>query len=382
MEKDFPTRCIHLDDENRDNLYGSMSFPIFQTANFAHFGVGRSSGYDYTRTQNPTKEHLEKIVAALENGIGAVAFASGMAAIDTALEIFKNGDHLIADIDLYGGSYRIIDTVCKKNGIDATITDLSKADIKQLITPKTKAIYIETPTNPMMHVLDIEKLAQIAHEAGAYLFVDNTFLTPYFQNPLELGADVVLHSGTKFLGGHNDTLCGVAITRDEELLSKIRILQNTKGNGIAPFDSWLIARGIETLPLRMEKAQENAIEIANWLSKRSDVTKVLYPKFASGDDKVIIEKQTKGYGSMITFEVETKELAYRILEKVKVIHFAESLGGTESLITYPITQTHKEMPKEILDNNGITDRVLRLSVGIESAKDLIEDLEKAFNGEN
>ena len=368
-----------MQGEKKDDLYGSISYPVFQTATFAHPAVGRSTGFDYTRTQNPTRAHLERLIASLEGGVGAVAFSSGMAAIDTVCELFKTGDRIIADIDLYGGSFRLFENVLKKDGIDVSFDDLSsKESIDSLFTPKTRAVYIETPTNPMMRILDISGLSKIAHSHGAILIVDNTFLTPYFQNPLSLGADIVIHSGTKFLGGHNDTLCGAAVTSDPGILERLRYFQNTKGNGISPFDAWLIARGIKTLPLRMEKASENAAAIASFLSSHELVSEVFYPELLTGERREILDRQARGHGSMITVNVISHEIAIRVLEKVRVFSFAESLGGVESLITYPVTQTHKDMPAEALERSGITDRTLRLSVGIESEADLIADLKQAF----
>lgn len=314
----------------------------------------------------------------MENGADALAFSSGMAAITTLMELFRPGDHLIVDADLYGGTVRLFNHINEKNGIEVTKIDCSKEDIVKHIKSNTKAIYIETPTNPMMNVIDIKKLSEIAKERKLLLIVDNTFLSPYFQNPLELGADIVVHSGTKYLGGHNDTLSGFLVTSDTNLAEKLRFIIKTTGAGLAPFDSWLILRGIKTLGVRMEKAQENAFEIVYWLEKQEEVTKVVYPGLKTHPGYEIMIKQSRGFGAMITFEVASKEFAYSILKNVKLIHFAESLGGVETLITYPITQTHADVPKELLEKNGINERVLRLSVGIESAKDLIFDFERVF----
>lgn len=374
------TRCIYNDVASNDgeNSYGAISYPIYQTATFAHKGVGKSTGFDYSRLQNPTRAHLEEVVASLEHGADAVAFTTGMAAITLLMDLFHPGDHIIADSDLYGGSIRLFDHVCEKNGIHFTRVDCTKADVESLVQDNTKAIYVETPTNPMMGVLDIAKLSDIAKRHGVLLIVDNTFLSPYFQNPIDLGADIVVHSGTKFLGGHNDTLAGFLVAANEELAEKIRFLIKTVGSGLAPFDSWLILRGIKTLPLRMEKAQENAQSIVEWLLSQDKVKKVYYPGIPGSQGYEICKKQARGFGSMITFEVETPELAQKILEKVRLIRFAESLGGVETLITYPVTQTHADVPEEIRIANGITDSVLRLSVGIEDSGDLIEDLAQAF----
>ena len=378
MSTEVLTKCIHLENDERDNFYGAVSFPIFQTATFAHPSVGNSTGYDYSRLQNPTREHLEKVVAALENGAEALAFSSGMAAISALFELFHPGDHVIADSDLYGGTIRLFDNISEKNGLEITRLECSAEAILKNIRPNTKAIYIETPTNPMMNVLDIRELGKITKEHGIRLIVDNTFLSPYFQNPLELGADIVVHSGTKYLGGHNDTLSGFLVTSDPEISEKLRYIIKTTGAGLAPFDSWLILRGIKTLGIRMEKAQENAFRLVQWLENREEVKRVIYPGLETHPGYEIMKKQSRGFGAMLTFEVCSKEFAKSILNHVRLIRFAESLGGVETLITYPVTQTHADVPKEQLEKNGITESVLRLSVGIESEKDLIRDFESAF----
>lgn len=378
MSVDVSTKCIHLENEYKDNLYGAVSFPIFQTATFAHPSVGNSTGYDYSRLQNPTREHLEKVVASLENGLDALAFTSGMAAISTLMELFHPGDHLIADADLYGGTIRLFDNINEKNGIEVTKIDCVSENVENYIKENTKAIYIETPTNPMMNVIDIEKLSAITKKRGIWLIVDNTFLSPYFQNPLDLGADIVVHSGTKYLGGHNDTLSGFLVTKDAEISEKLRFIIKTTGSGLPPFDSWLILRGIKTLGIRMEKAQENAFEIVHWLEKQKEVKKVIYPGLSQHPGHEIIKKQSRGFGAMVTFEVTNVAFAKGILKNVRLIQFAESLGGVETLITYPVTQTHADVPKDLLEKNGINERVLRLSVGIESAKDLIFECERVF----
>ena len=381
MAYDIKTRCLHLENkEDTCDKSGAISFPIYQTATFAHLGVGKSTGYDYSRLQNPTREQVEKIVAGLEGGVDAVGFTSGMAAISAVMEIFEPGDHLIVDDDLYGGSVRLFLNISKKNGIKITRLNLCKDNIEEYITESTKAVYFETPTNPMMNVIDIRKISDIAKRNNLLMIVDNTFLSPYFQNPLKLGADIVIHSGTKYLGGHNDTLAGFVVAATEEIAEKIRFIIKTTGSGLPPFDCWLILRGIKTLALRMEKAQENAIKLAQWLKGRTEVVKVIYPGLSEHPGHLLMKEQARGFGVMLTFEVASKELVEQILEKVKLVQFAESLGGVETLITYPITQTHADVPADILAKNEITDRVLRLSVGIENVEDLIRDLEQAFNG--
>ena len=371
------TKCQQL-DRNLMDKWGAISYPIYQTATFAHDGFGQSTGYDYTRMQNPTRQQLESIVAYLENGKDALAFASGMAAIATVMELFKPGDHFIIDEDLYGGSIRLFNEISKKNGLTYTAISLSTEDITPYITENTKAVYLETPTNPMMNVTDIRKLSKITKEHGLLLIVDNTFLSPYFQNPLNLGADIVVHSGTKFLGGHHDTIGGFVVVKDEELDERLRFIYKTTGAGLSPFDSWLILRGIRTLAVRLDRAQQNALELAEFLKEQEHVTRVIYPGLPEHPGYEIMKKQARGFGAMLTFEVDSAEFAQKILNNVQLIYFAESLGGTETLITYPITQTHADVPKELLEKNGINDRVLRLSVGIEGIRDLKAELTRVF----
>ena len=379
MERGINTRCLHLEEtEGKLEHYGAISYPIYQTATYEHPEAGQSTGYDYSRLQNPTREHLEKMIAGLESGIDAFALSTGMAAITLLMELFKPGDHLIVDSDLYGGSIRLFRNVSRKNGITFSVVDSYQDDVESFVKEETKAIYIETPTNPMMNVTDIGKLSEIAKRHNLLLIVDNTFLSPYFQNPLTLGADIVVHSGTKFLGGHNDTLAGFLVTNREEISEQLRFLIKTTGAGLAPFDSWLILRGIKTLGIRMEQAQKNALEIANWLKTQPAVTKVIYPGLPEHPGYEIMKKQARGFGAMLTFQLKDKESALAVLEKVRMIRFAESLGGVETLITYPATQTHADVPQEILEKNGITDATLRLSVGIENVKDLLAELESVF----
>lgn len=381
MPRCIDTKCIHLEEENSTRTkshFGSISFPIYQTATFAHPAVGKSTGFDYSRLQNPTREHLEKIVAALEHGTSAFALSSGMAAISLLFELFGSGDRIVADSDLYGGSVRLLEQVSTKNGLQVTLVDFSRENVERFITEQTKAIYLETPTNPMMHVHDIDKYARIAKRHGILLIVDNTFLSPYFQNPLELGADIVVHSGTKYLGGHNDTLAGFLVTNRKDVEERLRFLAKTTGAGLAPFDSWLILRGLKTLGIRMERSQENAIRVAKFLLRQKEVFQVIYPGLESHPGFSILQKQARGFGGMITFQVQSEQMALSILRNVQLVQFAESLGGVETLITYPITQTHADVPKEILQQNGITEKTLRLSVGIENIEDLLQDLQNAF----
>ncbi len=380
MSRGINTKCIHLEEtEGKVENYGAISYPIFQTATYAHPGVGQSTGYDYNRVSNPTRDQLEKTVASLEGGSDALAFSSGMAAITLLMELFKPGDHIIADSDLYGGSIRLFKEINEKNGLKFSSIDCHREKIEDYITENTKALYIETPTNPMMNVTDIRAVAKIAHDHGLLLIVDNTFMTPVFQNPLTLGADIVVHSGTKYLGGHNDTLAGFLVTDRDDIIERLRFLYKTTGSCLAPFDSWLILRGIKTLGIRMKQAQANAQAIAEWLKTRSSVRKIVYPGLPEHPGHEIQKAQARGFGAMLTIELESKEYALSVLEKIRMIKYAESLGGVETLITYPTTQTHADVPEEIRIRNGITDSVLRISVGIEDAEDLIAELTKVFD---
>ncbi len=387
MSLSIESKCLHLekDEAVREdgkpacNHYGSVSFPIYQTATYAHPAVGNSTGFDYSRLQNPTREQLEKVVCQLEGGIDSFALSSGMAAISLMMELFNPGDHIIADSDLYGGSIRLFDNVSAKNGISFTRVNCATENLEPLIKPETKAIYIETPTNPMMNVTDIEKTARLAKKHGLLLIVDNTFMSPYFQNPLALGADIVIHSGTKYLAGHNDTLAGFIVTNRADIQEKLRFLIKTTGAGLAPFDSWLVLRGIKTLSIRMEKAQENAAKIADWLKSQKSVVRVIYPGLTEHPGHEIMKKQARGFGAMLTVQTDTTEHALSVLNNVKLIQYAESLGGVETLITYPTTQTHADVPEEIRLKNGITPATLRLSVGIENVEDLINDLSQALS---
>ncbi len=372
------TLCIHGSDAKFDPT-GAISVPIFQSATFAHPGVGVSTGYDYSRLQNPTREHLEKTIAKLENGCDAMAFSTGMAAIAALMELFSPGDHIIASDDLYGGSHRLFCHISSKNGLKFDFLDTSDISATAaLIRPETKALLVETPTNPMMQVTDLAAVSKLCWEHGLLLIVDNTFLTPYFQRPLDLGADIVVHSGTKYLGGHNDTLAGFLVVKDAGLSERLRFIYKTTGACLSPFDSWLMIRGIKTLAVRMERQQESAMKIAQWLCKHKKIKKVYYVGLPSHPQYGISKKQATGFGAMISFETDSEKTALDLLQRVKVIQYAESLGGVESLITYPMLQTHADIPKEVREAKGINERLLRLSVGLESSADLIADLEQAL----
>ena len=372
------TKCVH-GNIIENNPTGAISVPIYQAATFVHPGVGQSTGYDYSRLQNPTREHVEKIVANLENGIDALAFSSGMAAIMAVMELFEPQDHIICSDDLYGGSQRLFDNISKKNQLALDYIDSSNSSaVKNLINNKTKAIYIETPTNPLMKVSDIKAIAEIAQENKLLLIVDNTFLTPYFQKPLDLGADIVVHSGTKYLAGHNDTLAGFLVVKENIVAEKLRFIYKTIGACLAPFDSWLVIRGLKTLALRLAAQENNAVKIANYLKTVDSVKKVYYIGLPEHPSYDITLQQSSGFGAMISFAVNKPAVAIRLLEKIKVVQYAESLGGVESLLTYPMLQTHADVPPEIRQAKGIDEHLLRLSVGIEDVEDLIADLEQAF----
>jgi cystathionine gamma-synthase len=361
---------------------GAVCPPIYQTSTFAHPGVEQSTGYDYTRSQNPTRELLEKLMARLEGGVEALAFSSGMAAITALMELFSPGDQIIASDDLYGGAIRLFDNISTKNGLRISYVDTGDlAAVEAAITAGTKLIYVETPSNPMMHVTDIGAVRALIGGRDILLAVDNTFLTPYYCRPLELGADIVTHSGTKYLGGHNDTLAGFLIMSDATLAEKLRFIHKTTGACLSPFDSFLLIRGIKTLAIRMERAQYNAVRLADWLLSQKKIIAVHYVGLADHPSLAVSKKQASGFGAMISFETDSAETARGVLENVRTILYAESLGGVETLITYPLLQTHADVPEDRRVARGITDRLLRLSVGIEHIDDLIDDLSQALGNE-
>jgi cystathionine gamma-synthase len=363
-----------------DPTTGAVSTPIHQTATFRHPAVGASTGYDYSRTVNPTRQTLEKVMAELEKGDRGFAFSSGMAAITAVLMLFASGDHLMISNDLYGGTYRVLEKNFRQWGLATTYVNTSRIEeIRAGIIPgKTKAIFIETPTNPLMNITDLRRIVSLATENDILTIVDNTFMTPYLQQPLELGVDIVLHSGTKYLGGHNDVLSGIVVTRFPKLSDKIGFIQNSTGAILGPQDSWLMLRGIKTLAIRMEKQQQNAGKIAVWLAKHPKVKKVYYPGLSGHPGFEIQAKQSRGFGAMLSFRVENPAWVSQIINRVRLITYAESLGGVETLITYPVKQTHGDIPPEIRAQIGVTEDLIRLSVGIEDVNDLIEDLDQAF----
>lgn len=386
---DFDTKeNLHFESQavhgalGTEPLTGAVSMPIFQAATFRHPELGNTTGFAYSRLANPTRQELERTMAILEGGICGFAFSSGQAANLSVFSLLNPGEHVILSDDIYGGTFRIVGDVFGKYGITHTYVDMSDpGQVKAAIRPETKMFFVETPTNPMMKVADIRAISEIAKEAGALLVVDNTFLTPYFQKPLTLGADIVTHSSTKYLGGHNDTISGIVVVKDDQTIAdRIQVHIKSHGSQLAPLDSWLVLRGLKTLPVRMDRHNENAKKVAAWLRTQPKVKKVYYVGFEDHKDYAVTKKQTTGFGGMISFTVDSFETVQKILKEVDLIMFAESLGGTETLITYPTTQTHEDTPKEIKEQLGITDSFLRMSVGIEHADDIIADLDRAMNG--
>jgi cystathionine gamma-synthase len=364
---------------NKVDATGAISFPVYHSATFAHPELGKSTGFDYSRSGNPTRKVLEDAIAQLEKGARGYAFSSGMAAITTLLSLFKSGDHLIVTEDLYGGTYRLLAKIFAAFGISASYVDTSQIDlIRKNITPKTKAVFCETPTNPLMKIADIREICQLAKSHEMITIFDNTFLTPYYQRPLELGADIVVHSGTKFIGGHNDVVAGLVAVKDAKLAEKVGFLQNALGATLGPQDSWLLIRGLKTLGLRLDCQQQNALMIAQWLEQHAWVEKVYYPGLPSHAGYLTQRRQASGFGAVISFTLKDKTLIPAILKNFSVISFAESLGGVESLITYPFVQTHADIPADIRERLGINDRLLRISVGIENSEDLIDDFDRVL----
>lgn len=377
----FATKAIHAEIEP-DSATGAIMTPIYQTSTFAQEGIGINKGYEYSRTLNPTRHILEKNIAAIENGKYGACFASGLAAIDCVIKMLNPGDEVISTNDLYGGSYRIFKTIFEKYGIKFHFVGMSDANIiKEKINANTKLIWVETPTNPMMNIIDIEAVAAIAKSNKIMLAVDNTFATPYLQNPLDLGADIVMHSATKYLGGHSDVVMGALICSDEKIAKEIYRIQNSSGAISGPQDCFLVLRGIKTLHLRMERHCSNGEKIASYLINHPKVDKVYWPGLKSHPNHEIAKKQMRGFGGMISFSLKGNKIedAYNVVKKVKIFTLAESLGGVESLIGHPATMTHASIPKKEREMAGVVDSLIRLSVGIEDADDLIQDLENALN---
>ncbi len=359
--------------------FGALSAPIYQSATFRHPQVGQSTGYDYTRTDNPTRKQLEEEIARLEGGEGACAFSSGMAALTAVFLLFRTGDEILLSDDLYGGTWRLMEDIFLPLGLKSRYVDMGNPEaVLKAVGPDTKALLVETPTNPLMKIADLKALGELARKKNLLYLVDNTFLSPYLQKPIQFGADVVIHSGTKYLSGHNDTLCGLAIARTKELSDRLKFILNATGGILSPFESWLVLRGMKTLALRMDRAQENAGALALFLAHHPEVTKVYYPGLRGHTSKAIHDSQARGAGAMVSFRLKSPQAAVSLINNLKIISYAESLGGVESLITYPMTQTHAAIPEEIRLRLGITGDLLRLSVGIENLEDLKNDLIQAL----
>jgi cystathionine beta-lyase len=374
----FNTRLIHGGIDG-DAQTGAVSVPIYQTSTFRQDGLGESRGYEYSRTGNPTRKSLEELIAQLEGGTAGFAFGSGMAAITTVLALFHSGDRVLISSNVYGGTFRVLDKVFQNFGISYGIVDTS--DLKLLessITSDVKALMIESPANPLLTVTDIAAAAEIAHRHGLTVIVDNTFMTPYLQRPLELGADIVVHSATKYLGGHSDLVAGLAVTNDARIADRLAFLQNSMGGVLGPFDSWLLIRGIKTLSVRMDRHLENAAYLADFLRGHDGVEKVYYPGFPDFPGYEIQKKQASGAGAMISFVLSDRYDIRRFFKSVRLIALAESLGGVESLVCHPATMTHASVPRDVRQKVGIVDNLVRLSVGIEDKKDLADDLSNAF----
>ena len=377
----FATRAIHV-GQDPDPATGATIVPIYQTSTYTQEAPGQHKGYEYSRTGNPTRAALEECVAALEGAEHGLAFASGLAATTAVMSLLGPGDHIVAGDDLYGGSYRLFDKVLQKsNGLDFTFVDTTDPEsVEGALRPETKMLWIETPTNPMLTLSDISLLSEMAHGRGATVAVDNTFASPYFQQPLSLGADIVVHSTTKYMGGHSDVVGGAVMTSDGEMHERIKFYQNAAGAVPGAFDAWIVLRGLKTLAVRMRQHEENALAVARFLQDHPQVATVNYPGLPSHPQHDLAKRQMSGFSGMVSFTLKGgAEAAYAAVQKTEVFHFAESLGGVESLITHPATMTHAAIPKEQRESRGVTDGLLRLSVGIEDAEDLVADLDGAIS---
>ncbi|WP_214711406.1 MULTISPECIES: bifunctional cystathionine gamma-lyase/homocysteine desulfhydrase [unclassified Exiguobacterium] len=373
------TALIH-GGKTTDPLTGAVTPPIYQTSTYKQDGIGNlREGYEYSRTANPTRTALETLIADIEGGARGFAFGSGMAAISTILMLMKSGDHVIVGSDVYGGTYRVFNRVFQSLGLEASFVDTADEQaVREALQPNTKMIYVETPTNPLLNVTDMRLIRAIADEANVLFVVDNTFMTPYFQNPIEFGADYVLHSATKYLGGHSDVVAGLVVARTEELGERLAFLQNSVGAVLGPQDSFLVVRGIKTLAVRMEEIESNALALVDYLTKHEAVSRVLHPSVGSEEAKRVHLSQARGFGGMIAFDVGSAEAAELVVAKTKYFTLAESLGAVESLISVPARMTHASIPAERRLELGITDGLVRISVGLEDVQDLIEDLEQAL----
>jgi cystathionine gamma-lyase len=375
----FATKAIHAGQEP-DPSTGAIMTPVFQTSTYAQAGLGDHKGYEYARTGNPTRTALEACIAALENGSHGLAFASGMAAEHAVLSLLSAGDSMVSCDDLYGGSYRIFERIMRRYNVETSyVTAGNIAEYERAIRPGTKLIWLETPTNPLLRLVDIRAVAEIAHRHNILLVVDNTFSSPYFQRPLDLGADIVVHSTTKYINGHSDVIGGVVVTNNEEVYQSLKFYQNAAGAVPGPFDSWLTLRGVKTLAVRMRQHEENARAVARFLAEHPRVEKVYYPGLPSHPDHELAKRQMSGFGGMVSFQFKgTLADVDQVVRRFKVFTFAESLGGVESLVCHPVSMTHGSIPKEIREARGLTDTLLRLSVGIEDSDDILADLEHAL----
>jgi cystathionine beta-lyase/cystathionine gamma-synthase len=374
----FSTVCIHAGQEP-DPSTGAIITPIYQTSTYVQEGLGQHKGFEYGRTQNPTRLALERNIAAIEAGTAAFAFASGMAAIDALLTRLESGDHLVVSDNTYGGTFRLFEKVRRKFGLDFTYVDTSDLDtIDKAITAKTKYLFIETPTNPMLRVTDLPAAADIAHKRNVRVIVDNTFASPYIQQPLALGCDIVVHSTTKFLNGHSDSVGGVVILKHDDDIEWMKFVQNAAGAILGPMDSWLILRGTKTLPIRMERTNSNSMAIAEHLAAHPKVENVIYPGLANHPHHALAKTQMRGFGGLMSFDVGSLEAARTVLPRFKLMSLAESLGGVETLISHPAIMTHASVPEERRAALGITDGLIRISVGIEDVDDLKEDIDQAL----
>ena len=373
------TKLIH-GGISEDSTTGAVSVPIYQTSTYRQDGVGHPKQYEYSRSGNPTRFALEELIADLEGGVRGFAFSSGLSGIHAVFSLFEAGDHILLGDDVYGGTFRLFDQVLTKNGLEYTIIDTSNLDkIEQSIQPNTKALYLETPSNPLLKITDLEKSATLAHRHGLIVIADNTFATPYFQRPLDLGSDIVVHSGTKYLGGHSDVVAGLVTTRHKELAEQIGFYQNAIGAVLGPQDSWLLQRGIKTLSVRMEEHQKNAFAVADFLFSHPAVEKVYYPGLPDHELYGIAKQQMSGFSGMVSFTLKNEATAIPFVESLQLFTLAESLGGVESLVEIPSVMTHASIPKEKREEAGIKDGLIRLSVGIEYGQDLINDLAQAFD---
>ena len=375
----FATVCIHA-GQVPDPSTGAIITPIYQTSTYVQDGLGQHKGFEYGRTQNPTRMALEANVAAIEHGTAGFAFASGMAAIDTVLTRLQSGDHVVVSDNTYGGTYRLFERVRRKFGLDFSYVDTSNLDaIAPAFTDKTKYLFVESPTNPMLSITDLAAASEIAHRHGVRIVVDNTFASPYVQRPLDLGADIVLHSTTKFLNGHSDSVGGVVIVKHDDDVDWMRFVQNAAGAILGPMDAWLVLRGTKTLPIRMERTNENTMRIAEYLAAHRRVTRTIYPGLPSHPHHALAARQMKGYGGLVSFDVGSLDRAREVLERFRLMALAESLGGVETLVSHPAMMTHASVPVERRAALGITDGLIRISVGIEDIHDLTDDLAQALD---